>query len=411
MSSTRSPVARAAAAVAVVAGLAAMVPACSDEGPGAGEARLEVDGEAIVERGDGDRETVRAGADLTSGDRVEVTEGIGRLVLGDGARMELRAGVGDASDSMVLVSRVPELEAGELLVATPGSTSIEAAGTTIAVEEGAAQITRALGVGVRAYDGAVRLDSAGQERSIPALREMLVPALGRPPQTPRPLAYDGADPWDRRFLGDAMALGERLEAMAEGYTRNLNPGEGRTPGFFRLVLPGLDDEPGFTGELIDIERPPGETLVGAAISDLGRRGDFPQRWSSVFGFRDQGAAWGLVALDQAVSGDPLLGSIEEALSASPLPFAAPAAGPPPLDSATPPPTAPTGGPSTSAPPLTAPTATRTPTTAAPPTTVAPPPTTAPTVPLEPVLKPVLEPIAGLVGGLLNGLLGLLSPSP
>lgn len=397
-----------------MAGVAALVPACSDDGPGEGEARLEVEGQAIVERSDGDREAVRGGANLRSGDRVEVTAGIGRLLLGDGTRMELRAGLDDAGDSMVVIGRVPELEAGEVLVAAPERSSVEAAGTTVAVEEGAARITRALGVGVRAYDGAVHLDSAGQARAIPALREMLVPALGRPPQSPRPLEYDAADPWDRRFLGDAMALGERLEALAEGYTRNLDPGEGRTPGFFRTVLPGLDDEPAFTGELIDLERPPGETLIGAAISELGKRGEFPERWGAVFGFRDQGAAWGLVALDQAVSGDPLLGTIEQAVSSSPLAFAAPATTAPPLDGAgtpTPAPTAPSASGSPSPPPTASarpPATTVPPATTAPPTS-APPPTTDP-APLEPVLGPVLEPVVGLVGGLVNGLLGILSPS-
>ncbi len=417
MSSQRTIGLRAGAAVAVVAGLAALVPTLGDDGPGQGEARLEVDGRAIVERADGERETVRGGADLGSGDRVEVTDGVGRLLLGDGSRMELRAGLGDAGDSMVVIGVVPELQAGEVLVAAPERTRVEAAGTTVAVEEGAAMVTRALGVAVRAYDGAVHLDSAGQERAVPALREMLVPALGRPPAAPRPLAYDAADPWDRRFLGDAMALGDRLEAMAEGYTSNLNPGEGRTPGFFRLVLPGLDDEPSFTGELIDIGRPPGETLVGAAISDLGKRGLFPQRWSAVFGFRDQGAAWGLVVLDQAVAGDPLLGVIEQAVSASPLPFAAPTAtsAVPPLDGSggpapIPTPTAPTGAAgSGSSSPTTASGGSST--GSAPPPTAPPPPTPEePVAPLEPVLQPVLEPVVGLVGGLLNGLLGILSPS-
>src|SRR5690606_7698895 len=131
-------------------------------------------------------------------------------------------------------------------------------------------------------------------------------------------SYDADDPWDRRYLAAAVEVGETLQSLAQGYTNNLNPGEGRTPGFFRLVLPGLDDEPEFSGDLIDGERPPGETLIGAAITDLGRRGSFVQRWSSVFTFRDQGALWGLVALDQDVSGTPLLGTVQEAIADSPL---------------------------------------------------------------------------------------------
>jgi hypothetical protein len=401
------------AAVLVVAVAAVLVPMWSDDGPGAGEARLEVEGEAVVERRDGERDIVRGSTDLVAGDRVEVTAGVGRLLLSGGTRMELRAGLGDAGDSMLLMGEVPELEAGDVLVAAPETATVEAAGTSVHVAGGAAQVSRALGVGVRSYDGTTALDSAGQERAVPALREMLVPALGRPPQAPRPLDYEAADPWDRRFLGDAMALGERLEALAEGYTQNLNPGEGRTPGFFRLVLPGLDDEPEFSGALIDIARPPGETLIGAAISELGRKGEFAARWSSVFGFRDQGAAWGLVALDQAVNGTPLVGSIEQAVSASPLGFAAPASTSPTPAAPTDPAATPQGA--GAALPTSTTTTTRpsgSPTTAPPPTE-APPITVAPVPqsPLTPVLEPVVEPVVAVVGGLVNGLLGLLPPPP
>ncbi len=253
--------------------LAIAVPAgCSDDGPGRGEARLEVEGLAVVERSDGQHEEVDGGTDLGPGDRVEVTEGVARMALREGTRYELRAGVGNVADSMVRMGDVPVLEAGDLLVAAPESSTIEAAGTTIVVDGGAAQVSRALGMSVAAYDAVVHLDSAGQERSVPALRSMSVPALGRPPQAPRPLAYDDQDPWDRRFLGDAIALGDRLTGLATGYTNNLRPGEGRTPGFFRVVLPGLEDEADFGPQLIDLERPAGETLIGAAITDLGRRG-------------------------------------------------------------------------------------------------------------------------------------------
>lgn len=380
--------------------LAALAPVgCSADEPDAGEARLEVDGRAIVSRGDAEEEVVDGRTDVGPGDRVEVTEGVATMALRGGVRFELRAGLRDAADTVLRMDDVPDLEAGDLLVSAPESTMVEAAGTTIVVRRGAAQVSRSLGMGVAAYDGAVELDSAGQERPVPALREMSVPALGRPPQSPRPLDYDENDPWDRRFLGTAIDLGDRLAALATGYTNNLNPGEGRTPGFFRLVLPGLDDEPEFGAELLDLQRPPGETLVGAAITDLGRRGAFAERWASVFAFRDAGARWGLVALDQAVSGTPLLGSIEQAVSSSPLAFGAPPpAGPGPSSPSPPTTTGPT--PTPTSPPPTAPPPT------SPPTTEPPPPG-----PVPPVLDPVLEPVTDGVTGLVDGLLGLLDPPP
>lgn len=391
---------RARALIAVVLVVAAVAPAgCSDRQPKVGEARLEVDGLAIVDRRDGEQETVKDSAEVRSGDRVEISKGTGRMVLRDGNRLELRAGVADAANTMVVMAPTPVLEAGDLLVTAPKTLTISAAGTKLEVAAGAAQVSRSLGVGVAAYDGIVHLSSAGVTRDVPALREMRVPALGRPPRLPRPLDYRASDPWDRRFLGEAIDLGRTLEALANGYTQNLNPGEGRTPGFFRLVLPALDNQPAFAADLIDLTKPPGETLIGAAITELGRRGGFVDRWRSVFGFRDQGAEWGLVALDQGVSGTPLLGAIEQAVSFSPLTFAAPPRGRPATDLGG------GGGSPTTTVPTTRPTTpTTTPPTTTPPTT---PPTTVPPNPLTPVLEPVLEPALDAVSGLIGGLLGAL----
>jgi hypothetical protein len=333
------------------------------------------------------------------------------MALRGGTRFELRAADdGDDAASVVRMARVPELEGGDLLVATPGRTSVSAAGTSVEVSRGAAKLTRALGMGVEVYDAAVAIDSAGQEREVPALRSLLVPALGRP-QPLRPISYDAADAWDRRYLGDAIELGQRLEDIAASYTSTLRAGEGRTPGFFRLVLPGLHEEPSFTAELLDTTRPPGETLIGAAIADLGRRGDFTTRWRSVFSFRDDGAEWGIVALDQAVSRTPLLGSVTEAINASPLAFAPVVATPvgsagsgveePPGPTTSI--TVPGGSPTTSPPQTTLPPPT------VPPTTAPPPPPPPPDSPLTPVLDPVVEPVIDLVGGLIDGLVGTLVP--
>lgn len=388
------------AALAVVL-LGAALTGCSDDAPERGGGRLEVDGTALVERAGGDEEVVTGGADVARGDRVQVTDGTARLAV-RGGTLELRAADGDADDSTVVVREVPEVEAGAVLVITDRSISLSAAGTDVHVGAGAATVSRTLGVSVATYQGASRIDSAGQERDVPALRELAVPALGRPPRAALPLAYDASDPWDRRYLAAAIELGERLEALARGYTDNLPPGEGTTVAFYRSVLPGLADEPDLTPDLLEPVRPPGETLVGAAITELGERGSFADRWRSTFGFRDEGAAWGLVALDQGVDRTPLLGSVELALEASPLPFEG---SPSPAVPVEPPAPAPEPGPTATAPP--------------PATTTAPPPpaptTTAPPEPAEvpggsddgsltPVLEPVVEPTNELLSGLLDTLL-------
>ena len=409
-------------ALAAVAGVLALAPsACSDDGPDPGEARLEVDGEAVVERADGDRDVVTGRTDVGPGDRVEVVEGRAVMALAGGTRFELREGDADDSATVVRMDDVPDLEAGDLLVTTPGKAALAAADTGIEVRAGAAKVSRSLGMGVVSYDADVRIDSAGQARTVPPLRALLVPVLGSP-QPLRPAvcqgsatttacpAYDPGDAWDRRYLGDAIELDQRLQSISEAYTSTLQPGEGRTPGFFKLILPGLEDEPDFTAALLDGQRAPGDTLVGAAITDLGRRGDFVDRWRSVFDFRDEGAAWGLVALDQAVSRTPLLGRVTEAIGASPLAFAptttAPGGGPGGPSTPTTSPTSPDApGPTAPTSPSTAP-----PPTSAPPPTTAPPPTLPPPEdPITPVLDPVVEPVTDLTGSLLDGLGDLLRP--
>lgn len=395
-------------ALAVVTLLAAPA-ACSDDGPKEGEARLEVDGRAIVERADGHRETIDGGTDLRTGDRVSMDDGAAVMRLSGGTELELREGLGDAAGTRVLMDKRPVLEAGDLLVTTPDTVNLEADGTEVRVTEGAARLTRAFGMSVAAYDADVTLDSAGVPAEVPALRQMVVPDLGRPPQHPRPFDYNADDTWDRRFLGAAMDLGDRLQRLANGLTNTLPDGEGHTPGFFRIVLPGLEDEGDFNAELLapDLDRKPGDTLIGAAITDLGKGGDFAARWDDVFTFRDDGAEWGIVALDQAVRSEPLVGVVEAALNS----FEEAAAFIQPPSSTTPgtTPTTPGGGEDptesggtdggspTSPPPPTTP-----PPTAPPPTTPVTPPTT-PDPP--PALEPVVEPATDLLDDLLGGLLG------
>jgi len=128
-----------------------------------------------------------------------------------------------------------------------------------------------------------------------------------------PLVYRDSDAWDRRFLGDWIDLGRDLESGSRGLTGELPPGDRPSTVFYRRLVPGLRAQPAFTPSLLGRGHDPGETVVGAAITVTGRRGAFVQRWDGVFGFRDEGAAWGLVALDQLADRNALLAQIEAAL--------------------------------------------------------------------------------------------------
>jgi hypothetical protein len=404
-------------AIGLIALVGGSLAACSDDGPGEGEARLEVDGEALVERAGGDRETVDDSTDLGEGDRVSMSTGQAVMRLAGGTTFELREGLGDADGTTLLMADRPVLEAGDLLVTTPGSVPLEADGTEVVVREGAARLTRAFGMSASAYDADVELDSAGVALDVPALRQAAVPDLGRP-RPARPVDYDESDPWDRRYLGAAMSFDDELERLADDLTSRLPEGEGRTIGFLRLVLPGLEDEAGLDDADISqslVDRRPGDNVIGAAITDLGERGSFEERWADVFGFRDEGAAWGIVALDQAVRSEPVLGTVEQAFDTSFDEVVAPPTTTPTTpttpvepggggdrgatggstdggdggddggtDGGTPPPTEPT---TPTIPPIV-------------------PPPLLPT-PEEPVpeLAPVVEPVVDLVADLLGGLLG------
>ena len=300
-------------AVAVLVALASVAAGCSGgDGPGRSEARLEVDGSASVTSEDGSTEVVTGAATLDFGDVVTVDAGTASLEFASGQRYEFRSGVGGAVDSQVVIGFPPTLVEGDALVADgfPAAISYD----TITISAQGAVKVRAGVPEAAAYAGRVRIDGAGRLDELTRLRQVVLTSSARP----EPLAYDGADAWDRRFLGEAIAFGDRLEALARGYTSDLQRSGPRPASFFESVLPQLADEREFGDDLLDADRDPGETLVGAAIVIQGREGTFRERWDSVFAFRDEGAAWGLVALDQGVSSAPVLDSIELAIDGSPL---------------------------------------------------------------------------------------------
>ena len=297
------------AALVLVAGVLAVALREDDAGPGPDQARLEVDGAATVTTADGStREVVEGDEVLAFGEQVAMASGTGVLELADGSTYELRAREDTAT--VLAVGAPPRVLAGELLVLEgfPAQVSVDTATLTA---QGALRVD-ADDLVASAYAGRSRVTGVGDVAELVGLRRLVLVAGA----SPEPITYDGTDEWDRRFLGEAVAFGERLEALARGYTSDLPPGHGRSMSFFRSVLPALEEARELGEDLLDPARPPGETLVGAAITVQGRRGTARQRWQEVFSFRDAGAPWGLVALDQGVSSAPVLDAIELAIGAS-----------------------------------------------------------------------------------------------
>lgn len=360
--------------VVLLAGIVAVV-LNGGEGPAPTQGRLQVVGRAVVRGADGEA-VVRDEALVDFGDTVVVTEGTARLELAGGAVYELRHR--DGSGSELVVDDPPELLAGDALVAEGFPAGIRV-GTATLRAQGPLR-ARAGEERAASYGGGAGVAGVGDLAELPPLRQLVLVAGA----APEPVRFDGTDPWDRRFLGEAIAFGEQLEAVARGYTSDLPPGGGRTEGFFRTVVPALDAEREFGEDLLDPARPPGETLVGAAIAVQGRRGTFRERWASTFAFRSAGAAWGIVALDQGVSSAPVLETIELAID-----------GPDPTTTTTRPRTS-TG--------LGAATTTTTTTQPGAPTTAPPaPPPTSPEAPEPP--PGLLDPVTGPVRDLLDAILG------
>jgi hypothetical protein len=245
-----------------------------------------------------------------------------------------------------------------------------------------------------------------------------VPGPGLVPASPTPLDYRADNPWDRRYLGDAIDLGDELQARSQGFTAQLTPDEGHTAGFYRLLIPALDSQPAFSQGLLQPDMASGDTLVGAAIAVQSHTGDFPDRWRSVFSFHSQGARWGLVAMDQRVTRGPLLTEVDAALGRRPVGGTTVAAGaggtPTILPPGVPPPSAPgtnpaatgNGGSGTNGGGTNGrgPTTTTTQPSLLPNLPGSPQPSPSTTVPPNNPVGGLLQGVGGIVGGLLGGLL-------
>lgn len=310
-------------AVVVLAVIA--LPSCGSGGGGDDGFRLELDGRATVTSAKGVR-TVKTGKhSLATGDTVRMVAGDAVLGLPGDRTMWLRAGGRDSS--VVEVANTPDIVDGDAVV-IGGSESVHftAGAVDVRLAPGAARVHRGLGVTVAVYRGSATVRSAGRALTggLPALRQVSVAATGLLPRQPVPLLYDAAKPdqWDLRFLGDAIDLGRFLDTEARGFTSQIGPRASVDAALLRRVLPSLADESSVPNKLANTMYSAGEALVGSAIVVESGRGSFDERWDDVFTFRQAGARWGLVALDQQVRRDALRGRLRDALGRSPLLFAA-----------------------------------------------------------------------------------------
>jgi hypothetical protein len=389
----------------VAAVMATALSACGGGGSPQ-RARLTVNGRAEVAAPGAPFKPVGKTAKLVVGARVRVLEGTAIVQPGDGGRIELR------SASELRYDLQPFLQSGEALVEpAKRPLSIVSDNATTRVTNGATRISlKNLALTVGAYRGAPVLESGDAKVTVLALRQGVVAARGLLPDQLAPLRYDAVhtDPWDRRFLGSAIDLGEELDHLRDGFDRNLGPNQGHTPGFFQVVIPDAAKQPSFPSLFdaqVGVNPDPGENLVGSVIALRSKQGSFDDRWRSVFGFRGAGATWGLVALDQQLDDfGGLRNDVFAAVGRANLDFTLPVAqrgsSRTPITGTTPPTTRPGTTPTTqpggSPPPTTPPTTLPITPPVTSPVTVPPPPPTG--TPVDQVLDPLVDTANNLLGG-------------
>src|SRR5205085_4419294 len=115
-----------------------------------------------------------------------------------------------------------------------------------------------------------------------------------------------------------MALDEQLTLITKAFEADAPAAVG--PETYKEWVPRAADLP-LTPEML-AGRAVGENLVGVTLVALDK-GDFTSRFQSIFGFRAEGASWGLVAADRAINPNPVLTDLEAALGKAHPGFALP----------------------------------------------------------------------------------------
>lgn len=341
----------AVAAALLAAGLVSVAVTGGGDSLREGEARLVPDGDVEVSLGGAEFTSVTDDVVLEASDRVRVLDGQAVLELPGGSAAGLRAGsqVAVGGDDGALLT----LERGDLLMEVgEGTAAVDGETAEVTVGAGAVKLERNASLVAGVYEGGAIVAGQGRSLSIPPLRQAAVVGVGRLPDQGgvRPLQLDEDDEWDRRFLGSVLELDRRLVAFSRGFEAILSPDEAVTPSLYRTLLPALADAP-LTGDLLS-ERSAGENLIGLSLVALDAE-PFDDGYERVFGLRDAGARWGLIAADRGHEPLDVVDAVELAIDRAPLEVAVPeelpddeaATGPSPDGSSSEP-----EGPSTTSPP-------------------------------------------------------------
>ena len=271
-----------------------------------GTARLEPSG--LVEVSVAGAPFVRAqhGRTLRAQDQVRVIDGRAVLDLPK-SKVELRAGSVLTVNGDVPVAL--SLNDGDLLVESGrGETVAVDGGTALVKVAGSAKVRRGVSLAAGVYTGTVRFERNDQGLNVSQYRQAAVVGTGILPPAAEPLSLSPGDEWDRRMLGPVMALDEQLNLITKAFEADAPASVG--PETYKEWVPRAAALP-LTSEML-AGRAVGENLIGVTLVALDK-GDFTSRFQAIFGFRAEGASWGLVAADRAINPNPVLGDLEAAL--------------------------------------------------------------------------------------------------
>lgn len=297
-----------AAVLALTVGL--VVAGTRDDGPGPGEAIVEVDGLARVVDAEGEAREVSGRTRLGPGDRFTLERGTARFELADEVRYEALGPSGDEAGTELEMALQPRLRTGRLLVSAPSGTTVRSGSGTVSLGVGSvARVTQTLAARVDVFRGRAELATAGLAEPVGPLRSAEVVAEGEIGRT-RPLTYVDTDPWDRRLLAPAFALDRSLGPLVAGLrTARVDPVALTERVREQVDAPGAAE----LAPLLAARRGGLDGVVALAVVGSGERGDFDQRWARGVRFHDAGAPWGLVAMDLRADPDAVVDALTGAV--------------------------------------------------------------------------------------------------
>ncbi|HWH32791.1 MAG TPA: hypothetical protein VNU01_08995, partial [Egibacteraceae bacterium] len=281
---------------------------CSTARLGGAAGRLTQGETVMVQQGDGWR-ALAAGDSVPDGARVRTGLETARLEL---QRGELWLG---HSATVRLRGDDVEVERGEIVLHSQGARAswqaVEVTG------EGVFRLAPGASPRVGVYAGEVTVARPGEQRRLPALRQLGL-AARRLPAEPDPLYYDTGDDWDRELLPKAISFDEEVSRLARGIDREYgtDPQPADFYTSFTAVRPETVPVLAATARRADADGsfgPPSDALVtlfvssavaaaqGLAIEDAVRR---------VADKRAVGARWGLIAVEEDIDVQRLAAAVD-----------------------------------------------------------------------------------------------------